>query len=245
MPKKGFVGKIEIEPDDTKQDEIDGDSSHDMINVEDDDDIQIPCSQIVHVSPYAKIKNVELNNNDPDVSINTEDEKEHTVKERKLEGKNKDICKKEEQKAETVETNENKGAQSSTEQKGDKEVNDNIHKKENKENEKDINSNSVNNEIVTGSTDKEHHVEGDGCKKENGNGGDDPSKTVDQGVEGQEEENNEDEFDSDGTGEGTGEGTDVDINEEADEERGSQETAEEGTDEGNSLKIGEYIIKLF
>ena len=63
MPKKGFVEKIEIKPDDTKKDEIDGDSSHDMINVEDNDDIEIPCSQMVHESPYAKIKNVELNNN--------------------------------------------------------------------------------------------------------------------------------------------------------------------------------------
>ena len=66
-----------------------GDSSHDMINVEDDDDdIEIPCSQMVCESPYAKIKNVEPNNNNLDVSIITEDEKEHIVKEKELEGKN-------------------------------------------------------------------------------------------------------------------------------------------------------------
>ena len=93
-----------------------GDSSHDMINVEDDDDdIEIPCSQMVCESPYAKIKNVEPNNNNLDVSIITEDEKERTVKEKELEGKNEDICKNEEQKTETVDTNERNGAQSSTE----------------------------------------------------------------------------------------------------------------------------------
>ena len=73
MPKKGFVGKIKIKPDDMKKDEIDRDSSHDTINVEDNDGFQIPCSQMVCESPYAKIKNVEPNNNDLDVSIITED----------------------------------------------------------------------------------------------------------------------------------------------------------------------------
>ena len=183
MPKKGFVGKIEIEPDDTKKDELDGNSSHDTINVEDDDDTEIPCSQIVCVSPYAKFKNVELNNNNPDVFINTEYEKEHTVKDKELEGKNEDIHKNKEQKTETVETNKNKGAPSSTEWKGDEEINDDICNKENKENETDINSNSVNKEIAAGCTNNEPHVEGDRYKKENQDGGDDPSKAVDQGVE--------------------------------------------------------------
>ena len=167
MPKKGFVGKIKIEPDDMKKDELDGNSSHDTINVEDDDDTELFCSQIVRVSPYAKFKNLELNNNNPNVFINTEYEKECTVKDKELEGKNEDICKNKEQKTETVETNENKGAPSSTDQKGDEEINDNICNKENKEKKTDINSNTVNNEIAAGCTDNEPHVEGDGHKKKN------------------------------------------------------------------------------
>ena len=72
-----------------KKDKLYGNSSHDTINVEDDDDTELPCSQIVCVSPYANFKNVELNNNNPNVFINTEYEKEHTVKDKELEGKMK------------------------------------------------------------------------------------------------------------------------------------------------------------
>ena len=103
MPESGSAGHIDILPDAIQKDENDVDISGDMINVEDDDeDMEIPCSQIVCQSPYARMKYVEPNNNDVEHNQNTEDGQKNIVEKKDLEQVTDNICKKEESKKLTL-----------------------------------------------------------------------------------------------------------------------------------------------
>ena len=75
VPEKGSISKIDIIPD--EKDDVDQDMSAYTINIDDcdeDNDVEIPCSQIVCVSPYTK--KIEPNNNDMDLSLNDENNDE-------------------------------------------------------------------------------------------------------------------------------------------------------------------------
>ena len=75
VPEKCSISKIDIIPD--EKEDVDQDMSAYTINIDDcdeDNDMEIPCSQIVHVSPYAK--KIEPNNNDMDLSLNDENNEE-------------------------------------------------------------------------------------------------------------------------------------------------------------------------
>ena len=73
--KKVLFSKIDIIPD--EKEDFDQDMSAYTINIDgcdEDNDVEIPCSQIVCVSPYAKM--IEPNNNDMDLSLNDENNEE-------------------------------------------------------------------------------------------------------------------------------------------------------------------------
>ena len=201
------------------------DISGDMINVEDDDDdMEIPCSQIVCQSPYARMKYVEPNNNNVEHNWNTEDGQKNIVEKKDLEQVTDNICKKEENKKQEVDTTGNNVEPSSTEQKGSDKVKNDIHKKEeNKYQAVDTTHKIVDpssteqkgidevkdemcicktEETKTKTVDVEH-------KDESEKVGQDEMTAPYKGNDTKEEEENQDKFDSEGTEDATGEGTGV------------------------------------